>query len=280
MVIPAHPLDAISYGGGVQSTALGVLAIQGDIEADVALFSNVGDDSEHPKTLIYVHEVFMPYAAAHGFEVVELQAEFQRGERAGQKRTLYSDLLREDTRSVAIPIRMANGAPGTRRCTGTFKISVVSRELRRRGATKADPANLMIGISTDEIERARGPIDPHHQHYRRRYPLLDLGLSRGDCESVIAAAGLPIPPKSACYFCPFHRPSTWADMRRDEPELFEQSVELERKLNVRRQMLGRDPAWLTRFNKPLDEAIDEAQPTLFSDTGIGETGCDEGVCFV
>ena len=34
----------ISYGGGVQSTALIVLAATGRIHADAALFANVGDD--------------------------------------------------------------------------------------------------------------------------------------------------------------------------------------------------------------------------------------------
>jgi hypothetical protein len=271
-------LRALSHGGGVQTTALHVLAGLGELQVDVALFSNVGDDSEHPDTIRYVREIMAPWGEAHGVPLMELRAEFQVGERKGQPRTLLTDLLRDDVRSIGIPIRMANGAPGTRRCTGTFKIHVVSRELRRRGATKADPADLMIGISTDEIERARGEIDPHHQHYRRRYPLLDLGLSRSDCESIIHRAGLPIPPKSACWFCPYHRPSRWAEMRRDEPELFAQAVELEATLNVRRQSLGRDPAWLTRFNMPLDQAVEQAPPSLFD--GIGEAGCDEGVCFV
>jgi hypothetical protein len=60
--------------------------------------------------------------------------------------------------------------------------------------------------------------------------------------------------------------------------LFAQAVELEATLNVRRQSLGRDPAWLTRFNMPLDQAVEQAPPSLFD--GIGEAGCDEGVCFV
>ena len=45
-------MKVISYGGGVQSTAMLVLANQGAIDSvDAALFSNVGDDSEHPATL-------------------------------------------------------------------------------------------------------------------------------------------------------------------------------------------------------------------------------------
>ena len=62
-------VKAISYGGGVQSTALIVLAVQGKIDFDVALFSNVGDDSEHPASLKYVREIMQPWAASHGFPV-------------------------------------------------------------------------------------------------------------------------------------------------------------------------------------------------------------------
>jgi hypothetical protein len=43
------PITVISYGGGVQSTALLVLAIQRQLgPVDAALFANVGDDSEDP----------------------------------------------------------------------------------------------------------------------------------------------------------------------------------------------------------------------------------------
>lgn len=52
---------------------------------------------------------------------------------------------------------------------------------------------------------------------------------------------------------------------------------IERVLNERRVMLGKDPVWLTRFNKPLDEAIAEAQDTL--PWPEGPEGCDEGYCW-
>ncbi len=49
-------LRVCSYGGGVQPTALLVLAAQGTIDYRTFLFCNVGDDSEHPATLCYVRE--------------------------------------------------------------------------------------------------------------------------------------------------------------------------------------------------------------------------------
>lgn len=264
-------MRVISYGGGVQSTALLVLAAQGELgRIDAALFANVGDDSEHPNTLKYVREVAQPWAAAHGVTVEVLH----RHRRDGTPETLMGRLSKHGSRSLPIPVRMSNGAPGRRSCTTDFKIKVVGKWLKGHGASAERPADVLIGISLDEIERVGNKrVAPYE---RVAYPLIDLRLTREDCKRIIERAGLPVPPKSSCFFCPFHRPWTWAEMRRDEPELFDKSVALERLLNERRATLGKDPVWLTRFNKPLDEAVAEAQPTLWG--GPGET-CDEGYCW-
>lgn len=273
-------LRTISYGGGVQSTALIVLAAQGKLDAITggpvtdALFSNVGDDSEHPATLDYVRDVAMPWAAERGVTVHELH----RVKRDGTVETLWQELMREGSRSLPIPVRMANGAPGNRNCTSTYKMKVVGRWLRAKGATADDPATVCIGISTDEFQRASNKkAEPYE---RPIYPLLELGLDRADCMAVIRNAGLPVPPKSSCFFCPFHRPQTWAEMRRDEPDLFARSQQLEDTLNERRVMLGKDSVWLTRFNRRLSDAVAEAQTPLFTDGMFGDgESCDEGYCW-
>jgi hypothetical protein len=268
-------LSVISYGGGVQSTAMLVLAATGRLghQIDAALFANVGDDSEHPATLDYVRDVAVPWAAERGLPVHELQ----RVKRDGTTETLWGRLMKPESRSLPIPVRMPDtGAPGTRSCTKDFKISVVGKWLKAHGAKAGNPATVCIGISTDEITRVGNKrVEPYE---RPVYPLIDLGLNRSACQRVIAEAGLPVPGKSSCYFCPFHRPQMWSEMRRDEPDLFGKAVDLEATLIARREKLGRDPVYLTRFGKPLAEAVDEAQDML---PGFGpemET-CDEGYCW-
>lgn len=271
-------LRSISYGGGVQSTALLVLAAQGRIDFPLFLMANVGDDSEHPDTLAYVREVAMPYAAKHGIELVMLD----RIKRDGTKETLWGRLMKDGSRSLPIPVRMSNGAPGNRSCTADFKIKVIGKELKRRGASKDNPATIGIGISLDEIHRANArKVDPHE---RIVYPLVGIGedtglkMTRTDCMRVIRGAGIPVPPKSSCFFCPFHRPTAWADLARETPELFEKSVELEDTLNERRDMLGKDHVYLTRFGIPLREAIDTDQE-LLPLLDQAEGSCDSGWCF-
>jgi hypothetical protein len=122
----------VSYGGGQDSTALLVLAAQQKIDFPTFLFANVGNDSELPATLRYVDEYAKPYAAAHGIELAVLHRTMQRGPDKGQSRTLWQQLNKPGSRSIDIPVRMANGAPGKRKCTGDFKIKVVGDELARR----------------------------------------------------------------------------------------------------------------------------------------------------
>lgn len=302
-------LRAISYGGGVQSTALLVLAAQRVIDFPLFVMANVGDDSEDPATLAYVREVAAPFAAQHNIELVIRN----RTRRDGTTETLWGRLMKDGSRSLPIPVRMSNGAPGTRPCTVDFKIAVTAKELKSRGAHggracpdhtiaapcpqhrkssgvcrfhpdqrcarcfTAKPATLGIGISVDEIQRANNRRqEPHEQIV---YPLLDLRLRRTDCARLIAEAGLPVPPKSSCWFCPMHRPSAWQDQARDHPDLFEAACQLEDTLNERRHQLGRDEVFLTRFGIPLRQAINTDQLPLFV-TSEGDHGeCDSGWCF-
>lgn len=269
-------IRAISYGGGVQSTAMLVLAALGRIDYPLAVMANVGDDSEHPATLRYVRDIAVPYAEANGIEIHLVD----RVKRDGSTETLWGRLMKEGSKSLPIPVRMDNGAPGTRNCTADFKIKVTGKFLKARGATAADPAQVAIGISLDEIGRANNRRTEPHE--RIVYPLIGIGddtglkLRRSDCQRIIAEAGLPVPPKSSCFFCPFHRPSAWQDLARDEPELFARSVLLEDTLNARRSELGKDNVYLTRFAMPLRDAIAGPDQQLLP--MLDDEGCDSGWC--
>ncbi|MET7299947.1 phosphoadenosine phosphosulfate reductase [Embleya sp. NPDC005575] len=261
-------MKVISYGGGVQSTALLALAADGKIDYRTFLFANVGDDSENPGTLKYLREVAAPYAAKAGLDLRILD----RRRRDGTTETLWQRLNRPATRSIPIPVRMANGAPGRRSCTADFKIKVVGRWLRGAGATKSDPATVGIGISVDEIHRANRRRCEAYEVIE--YPLLDLGLRRADCLEIIERAGLPEPPKSSCFFCPLRTVDAWRRQRIEEPEVFARAVQLEETLNARRRDLGRDPAFLTRYGRPLPLAI----PAAGANDEDKDATCDSGWC--
>jgi hypothetical protein len=265
---------AFSFGGGRQSRAALVLAADGKIEVDCFVFANVGDDSENPDTLEYVHNYAAPYAREHGLELVEVQRVF----RDKRNPTLLAHLQR-DARGVAIPMRMAeSGAPGNRKCTYDWKIRVVSHYLQRERGW-SPPWNVALGISWDESHRisdAQTGVDGIT--YTKSYPLCDLRLRVDDCARLVAEAGLPPAPKSSCWFCPYHSRAEWARMRLNRPDLFQRSVELEQNLNAIRDKLGKDHLYFTDRLKPLDISIPEGaeQLGMFDDT---DASCTSGFCF-
>lgn len=267
-------LRTFSYGGGVQSTAALVLAAQGKIDYSIFLFCNVGDDSEHPATLAYVRDVAMPYAAAQGIVMHEI---FYT-KRDGTQPSIYQEVMRSDNKSTDIPMRLGTGngrgMPLKRICTNDFKISVADKWVKRHGATAAEPAIMGLGISLDEFQRM-STDDPKRPHIKKSYPLIDLRLTRQDCINIIERAGLPVPPKSSCYFCPFHTHRAWQELLDNEPELFKRVVEMERHTNRKRAALGMGPVYMHRKLLPLDEALRLRQHDLIEDI---EDACESGYC--
>lgn len=260
--------DCFSFGGGVQSTAVMVLAARGEIDFDTFVMADVGTDAENPATVAYVNDVAAPYAAAHGLTLEVIHRKW----RGGRYRSLLGYMAEVRT-SIPIPVHLAGGGPANRLCTIRWKIEPVERWQRERGATEARPARLGIGISVDELERAR--TASRFPTQTLAYPLLDLGIDRAGCARIVADAGLPPAPKSSCWFCPYQGTEQWRARRRNEPELFEAAVDLERRLGDRRVELGRDRAYLTRHKMPLDQAVDD-QLALFED---GPSGCTSGSCW-
>ena len=266
-------VKAFSFGGGVQSMACLVLAAQGKIDYQTFLFSNVGDDSEYPETMIYLREVAIPYAKRHGLNLIELK----KTRRDGTTETLWEKLHRTE-RSIDIPMRLSSGAPGNRSCTADFKIKVVSKWMRQAGATKDDPGVVGIGISTDEIRRMKPSQLPH---LINAHPLIDLELTRDDCKKLISDAGLPVPPKSSCFFCPFHTIKEWRRLYDEQPELFARSVALEKMINERRLALGRDPMYLTGALRPLNEVVNGShkwQLSFLEQAQDGQYSCGPFTC--
>jgi hypothetical protein len=174
---------------------------------------------------------------------------------------------------LPIPVKLLpNRAPVLRSCTKHWKIVPIRQWLKAHGATPDDPAAILIGISTDEWQRATSkPRDPMEV---AEYPLLDLGLSRDDCMDIITDAGLPVPPKSTCWFCPFHNEAAWTRRRDNEPALFNRAVDLEEYLNAQRRWRNLNPVQFLRKGPLKDLRIADTEPSTFN-----EGSCDEGYCW-
>lgn len=263
-------MHVFSCGGGVQSTACLVLAAQGVIPYRTFLFANVGDKAESPATLQYIAQVLKPYAAIHGLEWIDLAWV----DRTGRQRDLYDDLL-EQQRSINIPAYMPGGMPGNRKCTEFFKIKPIAKWIK----ANASGCTLGKGISTDEPHRATPSRES--DGYVSAYPLIELGLSRADCLRIAKEAGLPQPPKSSCWFCPFKTTDQWVTMRRERPELFSKAIALESLLQQRRSSLGKDPVFLSGVGGRKGVNLADVIPTqlgLFPEWLDEQDGCESGYC--
>lgn len=267
-----------SYGGGVQSNAVMVLQAQGKIQPyDVFVFANVGHDSENPATLKYIGEHAKPYMKRHGIEFVEVQKTMADGSRETVKGRIMNT-----PRSVVIPMRRKGRAPYNRACSIDFKLGVVIKWIK----AQTDECVVGIGMSTDEFTRARSTnwteydIDGETPlGFRRKfeYPLIDKSINRFMCERIIHAAMLPIPPRSACYFCPATGRNEWIEMRRNNPALFYKAVEIENHINKKRGEPDHDRLYIHRDMRPLEDAVGLQYYLPFPDWGMDD--CNSSSCF-
>ena len=69
--------------------------------------------------------------------------------------------------------------------------------------------------------------DSRDEYITNLYPLVDKRMTRQDCLDAIVNAGLPVPEKSGCYYCPFNSTERWRHLLDHYPDLFDKAVTLE-----------------------------------------------------
>src|SRR6516162_8167581 len=100
---------------------------------------------------------------------------------------------------------------------------------RRRRTSSATPGNRLStgGLQGGRVLKAigfdAGPADMRRRNhagnqedpkYEFWYPLIEWGWDRERCKEEIRAAGLPVPPKSSCFFCPAMKPQEIEELPR------------------------------------------------------------------
>lgn len=184
----------------------------------------------------------------------------------------------EEGAVVGTELKTMAPAPVNRSCTRDYKIVPIMREVRRilgiTGKRAGTDIRVIqwIGISLDESHRMKPSRDPWSQH---RFPLIDLGMTRGDCLKWIEAKGYPRPPKSSCVYCPFHSDEQWAALT---PEELATAIEVDERLRAfpPRQYRLMGSLWLHRSCKPLKDVVFQPDPNA---TDFFGNEC-EGMCGV
>lgn len=277
-------LRLLSLGAGVQSTALALLACEGVIEPfDAAIFADTGWE---PKT-VYDHlDRLAEFTASRGLPVERVSVG-----------NIRNDALDPEHRFASMPLFVRNpdgsGGMARRQCTSEYKLKPIKRKTRELlGYPHPTPVpkgvfvETAIGISLDEIGRAK---DSDVRYMRNVFPLLDLKMTRQDCDRYNRSQGWTTVAKSACIGCPFHGNRQWRELRDQSPDEWADAVEFDAEIrngsaraNAQGQEL-RGSMYLHRSRVPLDQApIDRlthrewlaTQPGLFD--AVDDVHLEEG----
>lgn len=264
-----YDLDAISLGAGVQSSAMYLQAVAGELEAEGDLVAIWADVQAEPP---WVYEQ-LDYLERVGGHVIPIH----RVTAGSLERNLYSGGEgRKGFAQIPAFIDGEHGrGMGRRQCTFQYKIRPIERACRDllglepgQHAAGKYRVRQWIGISTDEAHRAKPSSVPWVE---RHYPLLfERPQRRGDLLRWMTDHGHPEPRASSCYFCPFHSDRDWILLRDDAPEQFAQAVQIDRDLRTG----DREAVYLHSSLKPLDEVgfEHENQPDLWGNECEGACG--------
>lgn len=274
----AEPIHIISLGAGVQSSTMSLMAACGEITPmpTAAIFADTQAEPKHVYAWLDWLEKQLPFPVHRvtAGSLPEMEMRVMRSKKSGK---LY--------RKNKIPayVKNADGTIGLlgRKCTLDFKIVPLQRMVKQLCGVKRAPKDLRaivwLGISRDEAHRMKPSRVPYIMH---RWPLIDIGMTRLQCLNWMSAKGFPIPPRSACTFCPFHSDNEWRNLKENYPEDFESAVQFERDLRVSskgQEVLKGEP-FLHKSCVPLDEVDFHANP---ADGQLSLFGNEcEGMCGV
>ena len=217
----------LSLGAGVQSSTLALMSAHGEVEPfDAAIFADTHSEPANVYKWLDWLEKQLP------FPVYRVSAG-NLGER--MLRTQVSKKTGQTYIKALIPAYFDNGKGGKgllgRKCTADYKVAVLLKKQKElanvpRGC-KTIKCKTAIGISLDEYQRMKPSKEPWVENY---WPLIDLKITRQGCLDWMNKNGYPIPPRSACVFCPFHSDEEWKRLRDKEPDEFARAVKFDKDL--------------------------------------------------
>jgi len=234
MIEPTRPLHVVAYGGGVNSVAVLLRLMDLGIVPRAIVMADPGD--EHQETYDYRDTIVIPFLAKCGYPTIEtISRKSEALYRPRAKNTKQSTLREECIRTHSLP----SIAYGWKKCSQKYKIEVQNWYYDRQPWAHAewDAGNQIvkvIGYDADEPNRALPTFanDMEHARFRPYYPLLDAHMGRDECERFIAAHGLPVPHKSACWFCPSNQLDEWRELKARHPEQYAAACEMEANAHI------------------------------------------------
>ncbi len=254
--------NVLSLGAGVQSSTLALMAAKGEIKPmpDFAIFADTQAEPEEVYNWLEYLKTQVPYpvyTVTHGdltedsLKVITKKRDTGKGVKVGET---YIRRL--------IPLFgiMPNGrktAAIGRKCTADYKIRPIHKKIKelcniKRGQKEA-MVTQWIGISWDELQRMKDSRDPWAKH---RWPLIERRMTRVQCLQWMKSNGYPEPPRSACFYCPFHSDEEWRRLRDKDPTNFAKAIDFDKNIRKKYKTADEDlrmEVYLHNSCKPLSE---------------------------
>lgn len=231
----------VAYGMGVDSTAMLVGLHQNGETPDLILFADTG--SERPETYAYL-DTINAWCSRVGFPQITIVK--NASPKAG-----YTSLEHQLTTLRYLPAL----AYGAHQCSIVWKINPQQKFVKTWAPAQAAwsaglTVTQCVGYDAGDRDgkRARSSQGKAAEGYTNRFPLIEWGWDRERCIAEIQAAGLPVPVKSCCWFCPAHKKTEIDQLAAAHPDLMTRAKEIER-LAAERGLkgstkgLGRNFSW-------------------------------------
>lgn len=271
-----EPIHLISLGAGVQSSTMALMAAHGQI-------------TPMPTAAIFADTQAEPASVYKWLDWLEKRLPFPV--HRVTKGNLTESLLRLRHKAngdawsesnVPYFTKNSDGSVGQnrRQCTTHYKVKVIEREARKIAGIKRGQKTVgvvqWIGISLDEIQRMKQSRMPWIENI---WPLVAKRMRRSDCLNWMSSNGYPVPPRSACVYCPFRSNREWSEMKTHSPEDFAEACRVDyalRKVKSNVAAMTSVP-FIHRSCKPLEQVdfrddFERGQLSLWQDECYGVCG--------
>ena len=263
-------MNMISLDFGIQSSTVALMAARGEIEPmpDCAIFSDTEGETQATMDWLKWVRKRLPFP----LHIVS---------KGNLARDLldYRDGKSKTGANIPFFVLQPDGriGPVNRSCTRDYKVTPILKKVQEiAGIGRSKPKEVKViqwlGISLDECHRMK---QAPHAWLENRYPLVEMRMTRGDCVAWLKNNGWPVPPRSACWYCPYSSNERWRNLKNNHPSEWAKAVAFDRELRANGGMKVNGQAYLHRRCEPLDEVSlgDESTIDMFGNE------C-EGVCGV
>lgn len=226
-------MNIVSYGGGTNSTAMLIECAKRGIPIDLITFADTG--GERPHTYAYI-DMFGEWCVEHGLPEITIVKKVRHD---GNVLTLEQNCLEQNM--------LPSLAYGFKSCSQKYKIQPQDKFCNNWQPAKAEwsagrKVVKFIGYDADEDHRTNTIHED--KKYEFRYPLVEWDMGRDECVQVIEDAGLCLPGKSACFFCPSSKPAEIRQLAANYPELADRALAMEANAELSTvKGLGRRFSW-------------------------------------